>query len=101
MIWPSCHNSRYLISLYICNYSVEGRQRDQYCSDDYLHMQIYRDTQRHKLKRQLPESLLFQEDPEKGVREGWYKKDRVNFTDKVHIMKESCIEPGQNKMNRR
>lgn len=64
-------------------------------------MQIYRDTQRHKLKRQLPESLLVQEDPEKEVREGWYTKDRVKFTDKVYIMKESRIEPGQTSMNKR
>lgn len=62
---------------------------------------VYGDIQKHQLKRELPESLLVQEDPEKGVRENWYKKERVNFTDKVHIMKETCTAPGQNKMKRR
>lgn len=59
---------------------------------------IYINTQRHKLKRQLPESLLVQEDPEKGVRENWYKTEREHFTGKVHIMKANCTELGQNKM---
>lgn len=66
-----------------------------------FHKILYEKTQKQQLKRELPESLLVQEDPEKGVRENWYKKERVNFIDKVYIMEDTCTAPDQNKMKSR
>lgn len=54
--------------------------RDQCCSGDDLSMHsLYMETRRQKFKRQLPESQLVQEDPEKVVQENWSKKRRSTF----------------------
>lgn len=64
-------------------YSAENRQRDQCCSGDCLPMHIlYMETRRHKFKRQLPESQLVQEDPEKVVQENWSEKEGAHSTNK-------------------
>lgn len=59
---------------------VKTLSKIQYRSDDELFMQIlYIEPHKDKFKKQLPESLHVQEDPEKEVRENWYKKERVNL----------------------
>lgn len=64
-----------------------------------LHMQIL-DIGTHKdTKNRVTGKPVRPGGPWKSVRENWYKKERVSFTE-VQIMKDMCTEPGQKKFMR-